>query len=194
MFELINIFSIFAAETKYGNDFEGATVPSFYGRMIDKKHIEEIVQSKLKGNDKFLVDVAVKSGNKISVILDSDTSISIDDCISVSRYIESQFDREVEDFELSVLSFGLDQPLIMIRQYLKYLNKETSILKKNGEKLKGILLEVSNRQIKVRIPANKKKKTEDQDIDILIEDIKETKGIILFKKQSNNLKQWNTLT
>lgn len=182
VFELINIFSTFAAETKYGSDFEGTIVPSFYGKMIDKKHIEKLAQSKLKGTDNFLVEVAVKSGNKISVILDSDTSISIDDCISISRYIESQFDREVEDFELSVLSFGLDQPLKMIRQYQKYLNKEISVLKKSGEKLVGILLKVSNNQIKVRIPLNKKKNTEDKDIDFLIENIKETKGIILFKK------------
>ncbi|PKP35321.1 MAG: ribosome assembly cofactor RimP [Bacteroidetes bacterium HGW-Bacteroidetes-17] len=150
--------------------------------MIDKQLIVKLAESELKGTDKFLVNVSVNPGNKISVILDGDTSISIDDCIEISRFIESSLDREVEDFELSVSSAGLDQPLKLIRQYKKYKNKEISVLTGEGLKQKGILTGILNDRIQLCIPENKKKKTKEQNIEILFSDIKETKAIISFKK------------
>jgi len=150
--------------------------------MIDKQLISKLAESELKGTDKFLVNVAVNPGNKISVILDGDTSISIDDCIEVSRFIESGLDREIEDFELSVSSAGLDQPLKLIRQYKKYINKEISVLTAEGIKNTGILAGILDDRIQLHIPENKKKKTKEQNIEILFSDIKETKAIISFKK------------
>ncbi|MBU1013481.1 MAG: ribosome assembly cofactor RimP [Bacteroidetes bacterium] len=150
--------------------------------MIDKQLIIKLAESELKGTDKFLVNVAVNPGNKIFVILDGDSSISIDDCIEVSRFIESSLDREVEDFELSVSSAGLDQPLKLIRQYKKYTNKEISVLTGEGVKYQGILTGILDDRIQLYIPENKKKKTKEQNIEILFSDIKETKAIISFKK------------
>jgi len=150
--------------------------------MIDKQLISKLAETELKGTDKFLVSVAVNPGNKISVILDGDSSISIDDCIEVSRFIESSLDREIEDFELSVSSAGLDQPLKLIRQYKKYTNKEISVLTGEGIKHKGLLTGILNDQIQLCIPENKKKKIKEQNIEILFSDIKETKAIISFKK------------
>ncbi len=151
--------------------------------MIDKKTISNLAETELKGSDKFLVEVKVSTGNKISVILDGDESITIDDCIQVSRFIESSLDREVEDFELSVSSAGLDQPFKLKRQYKKYLNKEVSVVTSEGKKHTGTLTRVSDQKILLQIPANKKKKTKELDIEILFSDIKETKGVISFKKK-----------
>ncbi len=150
--------------------------------MISKQQITELAEKEIKGTDRFLVSVSVSSSNKISVIIDSDTSVSIDDCIQLSRFIESNFDRDQEDFELNVSSAGIDQPFKFARQYKKYLNKEVSVLKGDGKKQKGILKEMNEDQLSLIIPANKKKKTKEQLIEILFRDIKETKGIISFKK------------
>ena len=150
--------------------------------MISKQQITDLAEEAIKGTDRFLVSVAVNSGNKISVIIDSDLSVNIDDCIQLSRAIESNFDRDVEDFELNVSSAGIDQPFKLARQYKKYINKEVSVLKEDGKKLKGILKEMHEDHLSLLIPANKKKKTKEQLIEILFSNIKETKGIISFKK------------
>jgi ribosome maturation factor RimP len=150
--------------------------------MIGKQQITNLAEESIKGTDRFLVSVAVNSGNKISVIIDSDSSVNIDDCIQLSRAIESNFDRDIEDFELNVSSAGIDQPLKLARQYKKNINKEISVLKEDGKKLKGILKEIHEDHLNLLIPANKKKKTKEQLIEILFSNIKETKGIISFKK------------
>jgi ribosome maturation factor RimP len=151
--------------------------------MIDKQLISKLAETELKGTDKFIVDIKVNSGNKIVVTLDSDSVISIDDCIEVSRFIESSLDREVEDFELSVSSAGLDHPLKLKRQYKKYIDKEISVLTVEGKNYKGILKGILGDQIQLHIPANKKKKKEELNIEILFSEIKETKAIISFNKK-----------
>jgi len=86
--------------------------------MIDKLKIAELVNEKLT-EDQFLVDVTVSSSNVIHVMVDSDTGISINQIVEISRFIEGNLDREVEDFELSVFSAGLSEPFTLVRQYKK---------------------------------------------------------------------------
>jgi ribosome maturation factor RimP len=74
--------------------------------MINAEEIRKTIEQKLDSTDKFVVEVKVKPGNNITVLLDSDTSINIDDCIAVNRHIESVFDREAEDYNLVVSSAG----------------------------------------------------------------------------------------
>lgn len=150
--------------------------------MIDKNLVIKLAEEKLEGSDQFIVEVKVKTGNIIDVIVDSDSSISIDDCIKISRNIEFNLDRETEDFSLNVFSAGLDQPFKLLRQYQKYIGKEVSVLLNTGKKVKGILFTVNDEKLSIEIPANKKKKTEKSEAGFLLEDIKETKSIISFKK------------
>ncbi|NCF75542.1 MAG: hypothetical protein GWO87_03600 [Xanthomonadaceae bacterium] len=92
--------------------------------MIEKKKIKNLVDEKLQNTEKFLVDIKIKSGNKILVFLDSDKSITIKDCADINRYIISKLDKEKEDFELRVSSAGLDKPFKLLRQYKKNIGKE----------------------------------------------------------------------
>lgn len=50
-------------------------------------------------------------------MIDGDNGVSINDCISVSRAIEHNLDREEEDFSLEVTSYGISLPLRVPRQY-----------------------------------------------------------------------------
>ena len=64
--------------------------------MISKGDIYRLAEEKLS-DTMFIVDITVGLGNAISVIIDSDEGISIEKCIEMSRHIEHQFDREVEN-------------------------------------------------------------------------------------------------
>jgi ribosome maturation factor RimP len=51
-----------------------------------QKNIDEFLQD----TDIFVVDIKVKTGNNITVLLDRDsTGIRIEDCVAVTRHIES---------------------------------------------------------------------------------------------------------
>ncbi len=146
--------------------------------MITEKQIAEIVNEKLLGTALFLVETRVKRGNLITVSIDSDSYVSINDCATLSRHIESKLDRETEDFELEVSSAGLDQPLKLQRQYLKNIGNDLKVITHDGKNFTAALLGVGIKDITLLIPENKKKKTPEQEIIIALKDIKEAKIII----------------
>ena len=84
--------------------------------MIDKSLIIQWAEEKLAATDNFLVDVMVKPGNFIVVEIDSDEGVCVDDCASLSRYLEEHLDRDVEDYELEVGSAGVTSPFKILRQ------------------------------------------------------------------------------
>jgi len=150
--------------------------------MITVNQISTLVNEKLQGTELFLVEVLVRSGNRISVFIDSDTHVSIADCVGISRHIESNLDREKEDFELEVSSAGLDQPLKLHRQYLKNIGNDLKITTKDEKTIQAALLGISEKEITVLIPENKKNKTPEQEAVVALNNIKEAKIIIKINK------------
>jgi len=123
--------------------------------MIDKVKIAELVNEKL-ADDQFLVDVTISASNEIHIMVDSDTGISINQIVEISRHVESNLDREAEDFELSVFSAGLTEPFRLVRQYKKNVGKEIEVLLTNGQKLNGLLIGVEEQAIDLEITTNEK--------------------------------------
>lgn len=82
--------------------------PLFVHRlMIDKELIIQIAQEHLAETDLTLVKVSNNKENNIKVFITREGgSVCIDDCVELSRYIESRLDRDLEDFSLMVSSFG----------------------------------------------------------------------------------------
>lgn len=153
--------------------------------MIDRNLIVQLTEEKLK-TDQFIIEVTVSQANQITVLLDSDSGITIDDCIHVSRFIEGHLDREKEDFELQISSAGLGQPFKVYRQYVKNLGNEIEVVLKNGQKQNGILkqvdesgfdLEVSKTE---KVEGKKKKQTVTQIRRISFDDAKTVKNSIKF--------------
>lgn len=141
----------------------GQKVPYFIRfslKMIDKKQIEGLVDEFLEGTDKFLCEVKIRQGNIISISIDSDTFVSIDDCIVLSKKIESKFDRDAEDFELRVSSFGADKPLKFSRQYTKNIGRQLEVKTKDGETITGNLKSFENDTLVIETPLKKKTNTE----------------------------------
>ena len=75
--------------------------------MIDKSVVSQHVNEWLEEKDYFLVDVTVSPDNRIVVEIDHAEGVWIEDCVELSRFIESKLDREKEDFELEVGSAKL---------------------------------------------------------------------------------------
>jgi ribosome maturation factor RimP len=148
--------------------------------MITAETIQDLVSEKLDGTSLFAVDINVSPGNAIKIELDGDNGISIDDCVALSRHIEGSFDREQEDFELKVMSAGIGEALKVDRQYHKNLGREVDVRLLDGTELIGHLLEVAD-NIKLKLPASKKKKLAEREIEIAKSDIIETRVRVSFK-------------
>lgn len=148
--------------------------------MIAEKQILELIEAHFTGTDLFPVEVKVKPGNRIYIFIDSDTSVTIAQCIGLSRFIEKQFDREIEDFELNVSSSGLDQPYKLIRQYIKNVGRDVAVVKKDKIKIEGRLLAADEEGINVLESIKLKKVVTETNHRLLYEEIAETKEIIKF--------------
>ena len=135
----------------------------------------------------FLVDVAISPDNKIVVEIDHAEGVWIDDCVELSRFIESKLDREEEDYELEVGSAGIGQPFKVLKQYLIHIGKEVEVLTRDGKKLEGVLKDANEENItltvlkKVKPEGAKRPKLVEEDITYTYNDIKYTKYLISFK-------------
>ena len=130
--------------------------PLFLLVMIEKIKILELVNGALEGSEKFLVSLKITPDNRIFVDIDGDNGVNIDDCIELSRAIESQLDRDAEDFELNVSSAGADQPLKLVRQYRKNVGRDLEVVTLDGERAEGTLEDASDDGIVIRTPGTKK--------------------------------------
>ena len=88
----------------------------------------------------FIVDISVSKDNDIVLTIESEKGkIELDDCVSLSRYFETKFDRETEDYSLTVTSAGLDQPFKVFKQFEKAVGKKVEVQLKGGRKMVAVL-------------------------------------------------------
>ena len=105
----------------------------------------------------FLIDLTISDANKISVTLDGDNGVQLQDCINISRAIDANLDREEVDFALEVASAGVSLPLKLVRQYKKNIGRTLKI-KMASQTIEGVLLEVSDENITVEWSSREPKK------------------------------------
>ncbi len=117
--------------------------------MITKELIATFVEETIHDTDLFLVEVKVKPSNLIEVYVDADTAVNIDQCVQISRYVESKLDRDAEDFELSVFSYGLSGALKLPRQFAKYLHKEVEVKTKEQGRIAGTLVAYDDQKVTI---------------------------------------------
>ena len=154
--------------------------------MITEELIRQYTNEQLEGSNKFLISVKVKNGNNITIVIDGDEPLRIEDCIGVSRHIEEKLDRDIEDFELRVFSAGIDQPFVQLRQYIKNIGREVEVSLMDGAVIKGILLSANEQNIQLKEKIAKRKKqaigsSAEDSLTIPFSEIKQTKEIISFK-------------
>ena len=151
--------------------------------MIAKQEIVKVVEPKIKELAGFLVDVKVNTANIITVFFDRMEGVQVEHCLKISKYVEEHFDREVEDYELTVCSAGIDNAFIVDEQYQKYIGKEVGVLLTNGKRKTGLILSYDETLVLEVVKKKKGSRKEYimEQVDIPKEEIKETKLKINFK-------------
>jgi len=155
--------------------------------MIERRTVCQIVDEWLKGKDYFLVSLEIDSDDKILVEIDHKDGVWIEDCVDLSRFIESHLNRDEEDYELEVGSAGIGQPFKVIQQYYNHIGEEVEVQTKKGEKTVGILKSVNEHdfvlsvKVKERPEGAKRPKIVEKDVIFTYDEIKYTKYIIRFK-------------
>ena len=85
---------------------EGSIASLFlYQTMTFKEKVMQLLEAGLADKPElFLIDVSISDSYKISVILDGDQGVTLQDCMDISRAVEHNLDREEHDFSLDVAS------------------------------------------------------------------------------------------
>lgn len=152
--------------------------------MIKKEEILSIIEPKTAEDDVFVVEVKVSPANQIYVEIDAFKGVGIDYCITISKLIESQFDREEEDFELEVSTSSISAPFKVLNHYIKNIGREVELFSMDNEKLTGVLKEantdsfvIEEEQLK-KVEGKKKKQTVFTTHTFTYEDVRTVKQII----------------
>lgn len=155
--------------------------------MIEVGVVKALVEEWLSGKDYFLTDLTISADDRIVVEIDHKDGVWIEDCVELSRFIESGLDREREDFELEVGSAGIGQPFKVLRQYQIHQGDRVEVLKADGKKLVGVLGEADEKGFtltvaeKVRLEGKKRPELVDRDYRLTFSEVKHTKYLIDFK-------------
>lgn len=140
--------------------------------MITQERVIELVKQHIQGTDIFLVEVVVKPGNLIRVHVDRPEGITIEECVKVSRFLNGQMDREVEDFSLEVSSPGVGAPFKVKQQYEKNIGRTIEVRLGDGDRQEGRLEKVADNAIILNVKGVEQ--------NILLQDIVKAKTIISF--------------
>jgi ribosome maturation factor RimP len=158
--------------------------------MINRKKVDELIAERIAelDNGLFVVELNISATNVITVEIDKhEGSVSVSDCMSVSRNVEHNLDREEQDFEITVSSAGLDKPFRVLPQYLKNIGRDVKVKLNDGSKLEGTLIKADENQFviensrKEKIEGKKKKEVIVEQQALIYSDVKETKIVISFK-------------
>ena len=158
--------------------------------MLEKKLIQALIDERIAelDNGLYVVDLRISPTNVIHVELDKlKGGVSVSDCMSVSRNIEHNLDREQADFELHVSSAGLDKPIRHINQFGKNVGRSFKVLPEGGEQFEAELIKISDdnlvfkQRLQVRDEVKKKKVWVEEFIELPYNQIKEAKIVISFK-------------
>lgn len=116
--------------------------------------IKDIMSEAIEARGCFLVDISVSKDNDVEMIIEKEEgTVDLDDCVALSRLFNERFDREKEDYALTVSSAGLDQPFKVLRQYQKAVGSKVEASLKGGRKIVALLTDVTEEAITLRYTA-----------------------------------------
>lgn len=154
--------------------------------------VEQLLEEKFQEEDYldfFLVEMVFNpTGKQLTIFIDSDTSINLNQCSRINRYLQGHIDENGwlgEVYTLDVSSPGTRKPLKFHRQYVKNVGRKVKVKQIEGSEEQGTLIVVEEDHIileeKRRIKEGKKKKNVLVKTTIPFDNIKETVVQISFK-------------
>ncbi|RIY08928.1 ribosome maturation factor [Hymenobacter rubripertinctus] len=135
----------------------------------------------------FVVDLAVSDSirPKVTVTLDGEQGLGIDECAQVSRRLARRVEEHYGDelsYTLEVTSPGADQPLTNPRQYSRHVGRTLSLKLSDGTEKTGVLEAVEAEGLQVAETIKDKHKTKTLPTAYLaFADIAEARVVISFK-------------
>ena len=155
--------------------------------MEFRNKIEQLLNGFLaQREDLFLIDLKISAADDITVILDGDDGVSLQDCLHASRAIEFNMDREEHDFSLQVMSAGLSEPLSIPRQYAKNIGRDLKLLLNDSSEIEGELGKADDEKVTLILRYRKPKEVGKGKMDVVEEkeipysDIKKATVVIKF--------------
>ena len=155
--------------------------------MINKEVVKTFVEEWLQGNDYFLVDIIFGAEDRIVIEIDHADGVWIEDCAELSRFLQEKLGDELGDYELEVGSAGLGQPFKVVQQYKNHIGDEVEVLQLDGQKLKGVLKTVEDRNFTITVQEKQtvEGKTRPVMVDIdktfSMDEVKSVKYLLAFK-------------
>ena len=108
--------------------------------MNFRSKVETLLEASLEEEKTlFLISLKIGNDNSIRIILDGDQGVTLKDCMSVSRAIEHNLDREEYDFSLEVASAGVGSPLLNSRQFIKNIGRKLQVDLEDKNPIEGTL-------------------------------------------------------
>ncbi|MBR2400021.1 MAG: ribosome assembly cofactor RimP [Alistipes sp.] len=107
--------------------------------MLQNSEIKALAEELITDEALFVVEVTISPANDICVVLDSDASVSVDDCVALSRAMSVRIEEQTDDFSLVVTSAGIGQPLKLLRQYHKLVGRSIEVVLTDGTKILATL-------------------------------------------------------
>lgn len=153
--------------------------------MIEKRVVQLVEEKIADRPDLFLLKVSFAPNGRVQILIDGDNGVTIEDCAAISRYIGYHLEEEdliPSAYHLEVSSAGLDQPLLIERQFEKNIGRKVRVVLKEGGKVEGKLLKYGNAALTLEVAnKEKRKKAVLKEELIPLDNIKETKVLISFK-------------
>ena len=156
---------------------------------MKKEDILSRIDEAVRSRGCFIVDVTVSKDNDIVLTIEKEAGdIDLEDCVSVNNAFLDAFDKDAEDYSLTVTSAGLDQPFKVLKQYEKAVGSSVEARLKGGKKIVGILTEAGEEGICLRysqketVEGKKRKEIVEHEDRIGFEEINSVIPHIVFKK------------
>jgi ribosome maturation factor RimP len=131
---------------------EGTKSPLFFNgfeQMQLRESIGEIVQKHID-DEFFIVDILIAGAGgrqKITVLLDGDSGITIDKCAEISRVLGEEIEKRdliSQNYILEVSSPGIDHPLKYNRQYKRNIGRKLKVQLVDDQTYSGTLKDVKD--------------------------------------------------
>lgn len=162
--------------------------PIFCFMNMDKELILKTISPAVEQRDCFVVDLTASKDNDIVLAIEKEIGdVELEDCVAVNDAFLAAFDKDAEDYSLTVTSAGLDQPFKVLKQYQKALGSLVEVRLKGGRKLIGVLAGVSEEGICLRysqkeaVEGSKKKVMVEHEDDIAFDGINSVVPHVVFK-------------
>lgn len=116
--------------------------------------IRDAIEPAIVARGLFIVEINVSADNDIELAVESEKGeVTLDDCVAVNDLFEQRFDREQEDYALTVTSAGLDRPFKVLGQFVKAIGTNVEVSLKGGKRFVAELTGADEEGINVRYDA-----------------------------------------